>query len=388
MAQSSEDAPALWPRDAVQGTGQCFTSVPPGATQDFPLAARFPRLAGRVPRIALNVGPSPVSRLAKLSAALDRDDIWLKNDGLFGSVYGGNKPRKLQFVLADALRRGARRVLTTGTIGTNHGLATAIYARELGLEAALLIAYEEPSANNVATLLRIAGTGARIHYTRSYPLTALVAPYYIAHYWLRDQRMPYLLGPGGSSALAALGYVDAAFELAAQVRGGELPEPAWVVVPLGTGGTVAGLLAGLRLAGLRTRVLAVSATRAPTTWRPAVERLARAAAQRIARESGEREAGQVQLRGLRIESGWLGPGFGRESVAGSAAQVMLDELEGLHLDPVYTAKSMAALIDLSRSGSLPGPVLFWNTYNAIPLPEPDVRAVSRIPASLRRVCRL
>lgn len=363
-------------------------SEPLNASRDFPLAARFPRLTGRVPRIALNAGPSPVSRLCRLSGALGRDDIWLKNDGLFGSVYGGNKPRKLQFILADARRRGARRVLTTGTIGTNHGLATALYARELGLEAALLIAYEEPSADNVATLLRMAATGARIHYTRSYPLTALVAPYYIAHYRLRDGRMPYLLGPGGSNALSALGYVDAAFELAEQVHSGELPEPAWVVVPLGTGGTVAGLLAGLRLAGFDSRVLAVTATRAPTTWRPAVKRLARAVAQRVARESGEREVSQVRLDGLRIEAGWLGAGFGHESAGGSAAQIMLSDLEGLHLDPVYTAKSMAALIDLSRAGSLPGPVLFWHTYNAIPLPEPDATAASRIPANLRRVCKL
>jgi D-cysteine desulfhydrase len=323
-----------------------------------------------------------------LSAALGRDDVWLKNDGLFGTVYGGNKPRKLQFVLADALRRGARRVLTTGTIGTNHGLATALYAREFGLKTALLLAYEEPSADNVATLLRMASAGARIHYTRSYPATALVAPYYIARYWLRDRRMPYLLGPGGSNALAALGYVDAAFELVEQVRSGELPEPAWVVVPLGTGGTVAGLLAGLRLAGLNTRVLAISATRAPTTWRPVVKRLARAVALRIARESGEHGAGQVRLNGLRIEPGWLGPGFGRESAAGSAAQLMLDDLEGLHLDPVYTAKSMSALIDLSRAGTLKGAVLFWHTYNAIPLPEPDAAAASRIPSGLRRICKL
>jgi D-cysteine desulfhydrase len=329
-----------------------------------------------------------VSRLAKLGGALGRDEIWFKNDGLFGTVYGGNKPRKLQFVLADALRRGARRVLTTGTIGTNHGLATALYAREFGLETGVLMAYEDPSPDTVSTLLRTAETGAAIHYTRSYPLTALAAPYYIARYRLRDGRMPYLLGPGGSSTLASLGYVDAAFELAEQVRSGELPEPASIVVPLGTGGTVAGLLAGLRLAGMDTQVVAIAATRAPTTWRLAVMRGARAVVNRIARDCGEREAGQVRLNGLRIETGWLGPGFGRGSAAGSAAQAMLADLEGLYLDPVYTAKSMAALIDLSRASSLPGPVLFWHTYNAIPLAEPDPDAASRLPASLRRVCGL
>ena len=356
--------------------------------QDYPLAAHFPRLGERVPRVSLSNGPSPVSRLERLSASLGRDDIWLKNDGLFGTIYGGNKPRKLQFVLADALRKRAKRVLTTGTIGTNHGLATAIYAREFGLETSLLLAYEEPSPDNVATLLQIASTGARIHYTRSYPLTAAVAPYFIARYRLRDRRMPYLLGPGGSSVLASLGYADAAFELAGQVRAGQLPEPAWIVIPLGTGGTVAGLLAGLRLAGLDTRIVAVTATRAPTTWRLAVKRLARAVAKRIAHESGEHNIAQVRLDGLRIEAGWIGPGFGRESAAGLEAQTLVEDLEGLHVDPAYTAKSMAALIGLSRTGSLPGPVLFWHTYNALALPEPDPAAAALIPGSLRRVCKL
>jgi D-cysteine desulfhydrase len=338
--------------------------------------------------VSLSNGPSPVSRLQRLSASLGRDDIWLKNDGLFGTIYGGNKPRKLQFVLADVLRKHAKRVLTTGTIGTNHGLATAIYAKELGLETSLLLAYEEPSPDNVATLLQIASTGARIHYTRSYPLTAVVAPYFIGRYWLRDRRLPYLLGPGGSSVLASLGYADAAFELAEQVRNGGLPEPASIVIPLGTGGTVAGLLAGLRLAGLDTRVVAVTATRAPTTWRPAVMRLAHAVARRIARESGERELTRVRLDGLRIETGWIGPGFGRESEAGQEAQALAEDLEGLHLDPVYNAKSMAALIGLSRDGGLPGPVLFWHTYNALPLLEPDPACAALLPGSLRRLCHL
>jgi len=363
-------------------------AVTAATAQDRPLFARFPKLAGRVPPITLSAGPSPVTHLTRLSHALARDDIWLKNDGLFGTVYGGNKPRKLQFILADAIRRGSRRVLTTGTIGTNHGLATALYAREFGLETAILMAYEDPSPDTLTTLLRTAGADAAIHYTRSYPLTALAAPYYIARYWRRDGRMPYLLGPGGSSPLAAIGYADAAFELAEQVRAGELPEPAWIVVPLGTGGTVAGLLAGIRLSGMDTRIVAIAATRAPTTWRPAVMRLARAVCQRIARDSGEPEAGLVRLDGLRIETGWLGPGFGRGSAAGSAAQAMVEDLEGLHLDPVYTAKSMAALIGLSRSGALPGPALFWHTYNAIPLPNPDPDAATRLPASLRRVCGL
>jgi D-cysteine desulfhydrase len=312
----------------------------------------------------------------------------LKNDGVFGTIYGGNKPRKLQFVLADALRRRCKTVLTTGTIGTNHGLATALYSRELGLKAALLLTYEEPSVETLKNLLGMAATGASIHYTRSYPLTAAVAPYFITRYWLRDRRMPYLLGPGGSSVLASLGYADAAFELAEQVKRGELPEPAWIVIPLGTGGTVAGLLAGLRLAGMDTRILAITATRAPTTWRPALMRLARAVLHRIARESDEREVLRTRLDGLVIDRRWVGLGLGQPSAEGDEAAAMLDDLEGLHLDPVYTSKSMAALIGRAKAGGLRGPVLFWHTYNAIPQAEPDRAVVGAVPEGLRRICHL
>jgi D-cysteine desulfhydrase len=250
-----------------------ITSALPGAASDYPLARQFPRLARRVPRINLSRGPSPVTRLSRLTSLLGCGDIWLKDDGVFGTVYGGNKPRKLQFVLADALRRKARTVLTTGTIGSNHGLATALYTRELGLACGLLLTYEEPSEETLRNLRLMAASEARIYYTHSYPLTALVSPYFVARYCMRDRRMPYLVGPGGSSPLASLGYADAAFELAEQIRSGDLPEPAWILIPLGTGGTVAGLLAGLRLAGIDSRILAVTATRAPTTWRPNVLRL-------------------------------------------------------------------------------------------------------------------
>jgi D-cysteine desulfhydrase len=363
-------------------------SAQAGVAADYPLAARFPRLGRRVPRVSLNAGPSPVSRLGRLSASLGRDDIWLKNDGLFGTIYGGNKPRKLQFVLADALRCRSKRILTTGTIGTNHGLATALYAREFGLQAGLLLTYEVPSAETVRNLLRMAAAGASIHYTRSYPLTAASAPYFIARYWLRDRRMPYLVGPGGSSVIASLGYADAAFELAGQVRAGELPEPAWVVIPLGTGGTVAGLLAGLRLAGLDTKVFAVAATRAPTTWRPAVMRLARGVLRRIARESGEADVAGTRLDGLEIARGWVGSGLGQATEKGAKAQATVGELESLELDPVYTAKSMAALMQLARGGRLEGPVLFWHTYNAIPLPPLAEGTAASLPESLRRICRL
>jgi D-cysteine desulfhydrase len=353
----------------------------------FPLYERFPQLTTRVPRIALSTGPSPVSLLANLSRDL-RTGVWLKNDGLYGTVYGGNKARKLEFVIADALGRHATTVVTTGGIGTNHGLASALYCREAGIDTVLILTYEEPTAEARQNLLLMADSGAQIHYARSYLKAAFAAPYIVAHCWRRDRRFPYLVGPGASSPLANLGYVNAAFELAGQVKAGLIPEPGTIILPLGTGGTVAGLLVGLRLAGLDSKVLAVSITRAPTAWQTAVSRLARSTARLLARTTGDRDLARVRLDGLSVTREWLGPGFGRASERGDRAHKRLADSEGLELDPVYTAKAMAALLDTAETGALSSPVLFWHTQNAIVLPTPGANAVSRVPNSLRRVCGL
>lgn len=353
--------------------------------EQLPLLARFPRLAERTPIVPLSDGPSPVVRLGRLSDSLGVPDVWLKNDGLYGTVYGGNKPRKLEFVLGDALRRKSKTLLTTGAIGTNHGLATALYGAQVGLHVGLLLTYEKPGPDTGRQLLRMAAAGADIYYTRNHALTVAAAPYFIARYWLRDRRRPYILGPGGSSSMGALGFVNAAFELAAQVADGELPTPRSIVIPVGTGATVAGLLAGLRLTGLDSEVIGVAVTRAPTAWPVAVLRLAHNVTNLLAKRAGDRELARVGLGGLRISRDWLGPGYARPSRLSARALAMAADLEGLELDPVYTAKSMSAVIGLAQRGGLEGPVLYWHTHNAIPMPEVDPAAASRLPPSLRRV---
>lgn len=353
----------------------------------FPLFERFPRMVSSTPRIQLGT-LSPVRRLSSLSQSLGGGDVWLKNDGAYGTVYGGNKPRKLEFVLADAHRRRAQTVLTTGGLGSNHCLAAALYGNELGFKVALALTYERPDSHAIDNLLRTVSAGAEIQYTRSYPLTAVLAPWLIARYWLRDRRKPYVMGPGGSSPLAALGYVNAGLELAEQVRSGDLPEPESIFLPLGTGGTAAGLLVGLRIAGLDSRVHAVAVTRAPTTWRFAVMRLARVTANLIARRSGERDVAQIRLDGLDVLRKWIGPGLGAASREGAEAAQKVAELEGWSLDQTYTAKAMAALLDLAREGPRAGPALFWHTHNTIALQVPSSDEASRLPRSLRRVCGL
>ena len=355
----------------------------------FPLFSRFPELAESLPRVTFSTGPSPVAHLRELGKRIGRDDIWIKNDGLYGTLYGGNKPRKLEFILADAVAKGAKTVLTIGAVGTNHGLATALYGAQLGLQVALLLTYEEPNESIARQLCWIQSAGAELHYTHSLPGTVMKTPYFILRYRSRDGRWPYLLAPGASTPLGALGYVNAALELAQQIKEGQLPEPRHILLPLGSGGTAAGLMLGLRVAGLRSRLVAVAVTRAPTTWPAVVAGLANASARLLAGKGVPRQGlPTVRTSDMRVVRKWLGSGFGKATQKGKQARLMLEETEGITLESTYTGKTMAALTDLCRDASLAGPVLYWHTYNALPTPQPTPTRDDylRLPREFQRFC--
>ncbi len=354
-------------------------------TPEIPLFQKFPELRDRVPRIGLCDAPSPVTRLDILPPRRGVD-LWIKNDGLYGTLYGGNKPRKLEFVLPRALATGARTILTTGPLGTHHGLATALYGRQLGLNVALLLTYQRPNEHVARQLIRMHRAGASMHYTRGGPLTAIMAPYLVLKYAGRDRgRRPYLLPPGGSTPLGALGYVNAALELAAQVRAGELPEPKAVVLPVGSGGTAAGLVLGLGLAGLKSKVVGVAITRAPTTWAITVRQLALQVARLIER-NGVNQL-EVRLADLTVDARWLGAGYGRLTRGGADASTLMSAA-GVELEPTYTAKTVAGLTAMCASGELSGPVLYWHTYDSRMGADGAIegRDCAALPAEFRRFC--
>ncbi len=352
----------------------------------FPLFERFPGLVRRLPRVGLSDSPSPVSRLAQLSQRAGTE-IWIKNDGLYGTLYGGNKPRKLEFVLPRALAAGARTVITTGPLGTHHGLATALYGRQLGLNVALLLTYQRPNEHVVRQLCRMQRAGAEMHYTRSGPLTTVMVPYMAIKYTGRDRgRRPYLVPPGASTPLGALGYVNAAFELAAQVRAGELPEPETIVLPVGSGGTAAGLALGLGIAGLHSRIVGVAITRAPTSWALTVRRMALETA-RLIRKSGAADL-DASVAEVSVSDRWLGGGYGRPTIQSDEALHLMAAEEGLQLEPTYTAKTVAGLTAMSAARKLREPVLYWHTYDARLAGESRFgpRDYAVLPRELRRFC--
>lgn len=323
------------------------------------LHRRFPELTAGLPHVRLGDRPSPVRELTGLQT---RSPVWCKDESLFGNGgWGGNKVRKLEWILPDVRRRGARTILTFGAIGTNWGLATARYAREQGLHTALALV-EQPRDERVeAQLERLRNSGATLHFTRSRNRTIAATPWLIARHF-SGGRPPYVLPAGGSSPIGALGYVETALELAAQVADGALPEPSHVVTAVGTGGTAAGLALGLRLAGLATRVVGVVVNDSLRLDAATVVALARKF-ERLLRRRGARMPPIDLAEGdVTVVRDWLGPGYGHATPEALAAQ-RLAAAEGLDLEPVYTAKALAALLAMDADGSLgDGPVLFVNTH--------------------------
>ena len=274
----------------------------------------------------------------------------MKDDSRTAPLWGGNKPRKLEWLIADARRKGRGTLLTFGGLATNHGLATALYAREHGLRCVLAL-LDQPMDEHVERQLeRIHASGAHVYVTHTKARTVAALPWLM----LRHGRA-YFVPPGGSSPVGSLGFVEAALELGEQVRRGELPEPATVWCALGSGGTAAGLALGLRMAGLRTRVRAVHVNDALKLTEGTIVRLARRT------PLPDSEVNEVQ-----VVHGYLGAGYGHGTPEAERAIERAREAEGLTLDPVYTGKTMAALLDHVERGA-DGPALYWHTYNGVDL---------------------
>ncbi|MCC6764523.1 MAG: pyridoxal-phosphate dependent enzyme [Deltaproteobacteria bacterium] len=335
----------------------------PIRAEPLALERRFPALAGRLPRLPLAVLPTPAHRLANLGRDVGLADLWVKRDDLTGAPYGGNKVRKLEWLLADARARGHRSVLTTGALGSNHALATAIYARASGFRAHLVLIPQPVTEHVRRALVLDHAYGAAIHAVPSIGAARRRVLGLIALGALAGDR-PYLVATGGSSAVGTLGYVNAGLELAEQVAAGTLPEPAAVVVPLGSGGTVAGLVAGLRLGGLATRVLAVRVTDLLPLSPRFLARLAARALAMLAR-LGAGALPAIAPGDFDIRSEWLGPGYGVVTPEAVDAARRLAATEGLRLETTYGAKALAGALALGQAPAWRGrPLLFWHTYSA------------------------
>jgi 1-aminocyclopropane-1-carboxylate deaminase/D-cysteine desulfhydrase-like pyridoxal-dependent ACC family enzyme len=303
--------------------------------------------------IRLGTYPTPVERLDAMS--LLETSLWVKRDDRTSSVYGGNKVRKLERLLADAHSRGARRIVTVGAVGSHHVLATAIFAREVAISVEAVLVPQPRTPHVVENLRADLALGVLVFPASTFAHAAL-------RLLVRVARGALYIPVGGSNLLGTLAYVDAARELASQVREGVLPEPDAVVVALGSGGTAGGLAAGFALEGMKTRVAAITVAD-PSAW---VARRARVLAEAAVRH----EARRLGLRvppplHVDVDDRYLGQGYGQATEAGSRA-IALAAKAGLVLDATYTGKTFAAALDLVARGTYRN-VLFWHTLSCAPM---------------------
>ena len=289
--------------------------------------------------------------------------LWIKHDDKSSTEYGGNKVRKLEFVLADAIKKGCDRVITMGGIGTNHGLATAVFAKRLGLTCTLLL-FKQPVNEYVKrNMLLFHKYEAEMIYVKSI-FRSLIKLLVLQR--LRSGKA-YRLIAGGSSPLGTLGFVNAAFELKKQIGERLMPEPDIIVCPLGSNGTMAGLSLGVQLAGMKSRVIGVRVTEShlgpfQACTKGTVKTLMKQALRLMNKDL------TIDQSRYEVFQSYFGEGYGYPTPEGMRAINLMKERENIRLEPTYTGKTFAAVLDMLASNQYAGKsILYWHTYNSVDL---------------------
>ncbi|HMD80724.1 MAG TPA: D-cysteine desulfhydrase family protein [Anaerolineales bacterium] len=303
-----------------------------------------------IPRLRFAHLPTPIEELPRLTEHLNGPKVLIKRDDQTGLAFGGNKTRKLEFLVAEALEQGAKTLITGGALQSNHCRQTAAAAARFGFECILVLNGEMPEQASANLLLdQIFGAEIVTVKDRADRDRALQEAYEKA---VAAGRKPYLVTYGGSSPTGALGYAFAMKEFMEQNVQAD-----WMVFGTSSGGTHAGLVLGQRVFGYKGKVLGISIDE-PEEWlKPHVSALASVASERL----GERI--DFDPADVFANADYCKAGYGVLTDAESEAVRLFATYEGLLLDPVYTGRAAAGLIDLIRKGYFKKDetILFWHT---------------------------
>lgn len=321
-----------------------------------PALFRFlPHLVASTPWVRL-AERTPVDRLSVAGKRWGHDRLFVKREDRTAPLYGGNKVRNLEFILGEAMARKASRVLTVAPLGSNFVAALAAQAARLGLgvEVEHFVPVRSPQIDTHANFSAAAGATLSLHAGRRGAVVAAGA----AALRLATSKDTIWCAPGGSSVTGALGHMNAALELVEQVRAGEIPKPDAIVVGAGTCGTMAGLTAGFRLAGLDVQLIGVRCVDRIVCHSRAIARLANGVLARVG-VPGKVRANEISLVDSPLDNGYGVPlGRAEELMASFEAD------EGIRLDTTYTSKVVSKLAELLISGEFKGKnVLYWHTFS-------------------------
>ena len=343
------------------------------------LFRRFPALSDLVPWLPLGVFPTPLEPCEIERADGTTCRVWVKREDRSSALYGGNKVRKLEFLLAEARRRGARRLITVGAAASHHAFATAAHGRANGFDCTLVL-FPQPPTPHVEAMLRLdAAFGADIVWV---PRMELV-PAALLRARLAHWRAPaFSIAAGGSDTTGTLGWVSGGLELAGQLEAGEAPLPGRIHVAGGTLGTAAGLAVGLALAGCEVPIVATRITSRFITNERVLHRLI-AGVSDVLQSAGVRVppvngiAARVEIRHDQI-----GRGYGHGTDASRHAREAFSAA-GLRLETTYTAKACAALLERADEDA---PSLFIHSFSAVE-PALPTAAAEPPPAVLSYLAR-
>ncbi|TKJ21223.1 MAG: hypothetical protein CEE42_13965 [Promethearchaeota archaeon Loki_b31] len=333
----------------------------------------YPNLKGKVPWISILTGiPSDVDRLTELENYLKLKDgeIYIKRDDKDHKIYGGNKLRKFEFIFGEVLKKKKKGIITLGGIGTNHGAACAIVAKELGLKCELFLSLQPITWHVQRSLLLYDYFGAKLHFTKSFELgllkSLLFRLFHPKYYLMLYGGSPFL---GIGTPLGSIGFINAVFELKKQIDEGIIPEPDIIFVAAGSSGTSAGLTAGCKLLGLKTKVYAVNVSQDIVVNPKNLIKIANKSIKYLRKRDKSIPDVQVNKGDFDMIKGYLGSNYGVKTVKGQKAVDLVYELEGkklgFKLETTYTGKTMAAMLDFfEKEENKSKKVLFWNTYNS------------------------
>ena len=338
-----------------------------------PLHDRLPELAARVAHVPLATLPTPL-----VQRETDVGTCLLKLDGHTHDVYGGNKVRKLEYVLAQARAHGARRVATFGAAGSNHATATAVHARAVGLECVTFLSRQRPTPWIAGNLARQVHAGARIVFVDGIRGEREARAREVV------DRLPgktWRIPMGGSSLAGTLGYINAGLELAQQLADCEPPDRLYV--PLGTMGTAVGLTVGLALAGVRTPVHAVRVVHETVGSAELAQRLMTGVFRVLRRLTPACKDVTADPAQLIVRNEFFGSGYAAVTPeAREAVHVANDQL-GIALETTYSGKTFAALLaDQQDPGRRADRPLLVCTYQSQAPAPPDIKA-ENLPPALR-----
>ncbi len=318
----------------------------------------------RFPRYRLISLPTPLEKAENLGRRLGIE-LYVKRDDVMELALGGNKARKLEYILGDALAKGCDTLITIGAYHSNHARLTAAAARKAGLDVHLVLTppgSPEPQGNLLLDML----LGAEIHYASSEEeATSMMEE--IASRLKERGRNPYIIPVGGSSPYGVLGYAAAALEIMQQLRSMGV-EPGYIVHASGTGTTQAGLILGLKLLGAEVEVVGIGISRPLREARERVSRLVGEAAKLLGVDVG------LEPEEIVIMDDYKFGGYAKITREVVETMKLAARVEGLILDPVYTAKALYGLMDLASKGYFEkGAVVFIHTGGTpIPFQKADI----------------